>query len=125
MNENEEKLTVHAKMTVKPGKLEELMREMELWATSSRTESSCEYNEIVQNIEDPLIITIIEKFTHYEAFKEHMQMPAVRRFIDEVKPRLVDETYVSFHMTRIDCIGSKGDPCVEKLSFRSDLMDRP
>ena len=57
-------------------------------------------------------------------FQEHMQMPAIRNFIDKLKSQLVDETEITFHATRIDCIGSIGQPHVEALSFREDLMDR-
>ena len=54
-----------------------------------------------------------------------MQMPAIRRFIDHVSPQLVDNTHVSFHATRIDCLGGNDKELnVEKFSFREDCMDR-
>ena len=124
IDETKEKLTVHVKLFAKAGKLEALLKELSLLVKSTREEPGCEYSEILQNIDDPLLITIVDKFTHYRAFKDHMQMPATRRFIDQMVPELIEKTHVSFHMTRIDCIGNQGQPNVEKLSFREDCRDR-
>lgn len=123
-NENTVKITVHAKLIAKQGKVDELLKALELWAKETREEVGCEYSELLQNIDNPLRFTLVEKYTNYRAFKEHMQMPAIRNFIDNLKSQLVDETEVTFHATRIDCIGSVAQPHVEAFSFREDLMDR-
>ena len=123
-NEKTLKITVHAKLIAKQGKADELVKALEHWTKETREEVGCEYSELLQNIDNPLRFTLVEKYTNYRAFKEHMQMPAIRNFIDKLKLQLVDETEVTFHATRIDCIGSIGQPHVEALSFREDLMDR-
>ncbi|NIT60245.1 MAG: hypothetical protein GWN00_29770, partial [Aliifodinibius sp.] len=69
-------------------------------AAETRDEPGCEYSEVIQNIDNPNLITLVEKYTDYAAFKAHMQMPAIRNFIDNLKSQLVDETHVSFHATR-------------------------
>ncbi|MCX7091729.1 MAG: putative quinol monooxygenase [Legionellales bacterium] len=123
-NENPVKITVHAKLIAKQGKVDELLKALEHWAKETREEVGCEYSELLQNIDNPLRFTLVEKYTNYRAFKEHMQMPAIRNFIDNLKLQLVDETEVTFHVTRISCTGSLGQPHVEAFSFREDLMDR-
>lgn len=125
MKENEHKITVHVKLKSKPGKLENLLDELEKSAEETRSESGCEYSEILQNFDNPNLITIVEKFTNYQAFKAHMQMPRLRNFIDHLASKLLDETHVIFHLTRIDCNGDRDkETKIEKLSFREDLLDR-
>ena len=123
-NENTTKITVHVKLIAKQAKVDELLKALKDWAKETRDEVGCEYSELLQNIDNPLRFTLVEKYSNYRAFKEHMQMPVIRNFIDNLKSKLVDETEVTFHVTRIDCIGSIGQPHVEELSFREDLMDR-
>ena len=122
---NNEKITVHAKLTAKKDKFDELLKALEIWAAETRDDPGCEYSEVIQNIDNPSLITLVEKYTNYAAFKAHMQLPAIRNFIDNLKSILVEETHVSFHITRIDSIGSIADEFnMDELSFREDLMDR-
>lgn len=125
LNENEIKITVHVKILAKPGRLEDLIDAFEVVYRETRQEPGCEYCEVIQNIDNPLLITLVEKFTHYQAFKAHMQMPALRHFIDHLSLDLADIIDASFHTTRISCTGDRSIPHVETLSFREDLMDRP
>ena len=111
-------------MIAKKGKIDELVKALNLWTKETQEELGCEYSELLQNIDNPLRFTLVEKYTNYRAFKEHMQMPAIRNFIDTLKSQLVDDTEVTFHVTRVDCIGSIDQPHIEALSFREDLMDR-
>ncbi len=123
--ENEIKITVHVKLRAKSGKIDMLLNELAKCTQETRSESGCEYSEILQNFENPNLITIIEKFTNYHAFKAHMQMPLIRNFIDNLAAQLLDNTHVSFHMTRIDCNGDRDQETkIEDLSFREDLFDR-
>lgn len=129
LNENEMKITVHVKILAKPGRLEDLIDAYEVVYRETRQEPGCEYCEVIQNIDNPLLITLVEKFTHYQAFKAHMQMPALRHFIDDLSGDLAESIDLSFHITRIDCNGSRSipyveEPPVEELSFRQDLMNR-
>ena len=128
-DENQIKITVHVKMIAKTGKVEELIDAYEAVYAESRAEPGCEYCELLQNIDNPQLITLVEKFSNYRAFKAHMQMPALRNFIDTLAETLTNTVDVSFHITRIDCNGSRSiphveEPPVEELSFRPDLMDR-
>jgi quinol monooxygenase YgiN len=125
MNENDHKITVHVRLKAKPGKIEDLLNELEKFTEETRSETGCEYSEILQNFEDLHRITIVEKFTNYQAFKAHMQMPRLRNFIDNLSSKLLDENHVSFHLTRIDCNGDRDKETeIEKISFREDLLDR-
>lgn len=124
INENEIKITVHVKILAKSGRLEDLVDAYETVYRETRQEPGCEYTEVIQNIDNPLLITLVEKFSNYQAFKAHMQMPALRHFIDELSIELAEKIDLSFHTTRISCTGDRSLPQVEALSFREDLMDR-
>ncbi len=128
-NENEIKITVHVKIIATSGKVEQLIDAYEKIYQEAREKASCEYYELLQNVDNPALITLVEKFSNYQAFKAHMQNPALRNFIDNLSKTLTEKIDVSFHVTRIDCNGSRSipnvdEPSVEALSFREDLMDR-
>ncbi len=128
-DENQIKITVHVKIIAKTGMVEKLIDAYETVYAETRLESGCEYCELLQNIDNPQLITLVEKFSNHPAFKAHMQMPALRNFIDNLAETLTNKVDVSFHITRIDCNGSRSiphveEPPVEALSFRPDLMDR-
>jgi quinol monooxygenase YgiN len=127
--ENDIKITVHVKIIAKPGKVEQLIDAYEKIYQEARKEPGCEYCELLQNIDNPELMTVVEKFSNYRAFKAHMQMPVLRHFIDDLSQILTEKIDVSFHVTRIDCIGTRSipgvnEPTIEELSFRDDLMDR-
>ena len=124
LNENEIKITVHVKILAKSGRLEDLVDAYETVYRETRQEPGCEYSEVIQNIDNPLRITLVEKFSNYQAFKAHMQMPVFRHFVDVLSVELADTIDLSFHTTRISCTGDRSLPHVETLSFREDLMDR-
>lgn len=123
-NENDIKITVHIKILAKPDRLEDVIDAYEVVYRETRQELGCEYCEVIQNIDNPLLITLVEKFSRYQAFKAHMQMPALRHFIDDLSLDLADKIDVSFHTTRISCTGDRSTPHIEALSFREDLMNR-
>lgn len=123
-DENKEKVTVHVKLIAKAGQIENLVNAIADYYEETRKEPGCEYTEVLQNIDNSSLITLVEKFTNYVAFKKHMQMPLLRNFIDNISEKLTSKVNVSFYMTRVDCNGDRGNPHVEKLSFRGDLMDR-
>lgn len=124
MNQDKIKITVHVKIIAKQGKVEELIDAFEKVYQETREESGCEYCEVIQNIDNPNLITLVEKFSNYQAFKAHMQLPTLRHFIDNHTNTLTEKIDVSFHSTRIDSIGTRSTPHVEELSFREDLMNR-
>ena len=82
MNEEQIKITCHVKILSKDGKFNDLLKVLESCAAESRKEIGCEYHEIVQNIAEPNLITLIEKFSNYNSFQLHMQNPVIRDFID-------------------------------------------
>ena len=128
-NENEIKITVHVKIVAKPEKVEQVIDVYEKIYQETREETGCEYCELLQNIDNLALITLVEKFSNYQAFKAHMQTPALRNFIDNQAKTLTEKVDVSFHVTRIDCNGDRNipgvdEPSIEAFSFREDLMDR-
>jgi quinol monooxygenase YgiN len=75
---------VHVKILAKPVRLEDLIDAYDTVCQETRQELGCEYSEVIQNIDNSLLITLVEKFSTYQAFKTHMQMPALRHFIDDL-----------------------------------------
>lgn len=125
MNEDQHKITVHVKIIAKSGKINQLIDAIDHYYKETRAESGCEYSEVLQNFDDLHCITLVEKFTNYKSFKAHMQMPLFRHFVDHEMKDLTESVKVTFHLTRIDCIGSiDKETEIEKISFRKDLMNR-
>ncbi len=122
MNENTIKITNHVKLVVKPEKRDELLNALEICAASSRKEPGCEYYEIVQSIANPDEITLIEKYSNYEAFNAHFNNPDIRAFIDKKQNELLLSMSNSVHITLIDCLGSRGQDEASKLSFRKEII---
>jgi len=54
-NENTVKITVHAKLIAKQGKVDELLKALEHWTKETREEVGCEYSELLQNIDNPSV----------------------------------------------------------------------
>ena len=125
MTDDQHKITVHVKIIAKNGKINALIDAIEQYYKETRNEPGCEYTEVLQNFDDLSCITLVEKFTNYQAFKTHMQMPLFRHFVDHEMKDLTESVKVTFHLTRIDCIGSiDKETKIESLPFREDLMNR-
>jgi quinol monooxygenase YgiN len=122
MNETAIKITCHVKLVAKSGKLNELLDTLEICATSSRKEPGCEYHEILQSITNPNEITLIEKYSNYDAFNAHFINPDIREFIDKTQHELLTSMSSSMYITRIDCLGTRGQDEASELSFRKDLI---
>ena len=101
-----EKITCHVKLLCKEGKVDQLLDALALCAQESRNEPGCEYYEVIQNIDNPLEITLVEKYTTYQDFQDHFKTPAIKNFIDMLQYELLDNMRNSLHITRIDCIGT-------------------
>jgi quinol monooxygenase YgiN len=97
-NENKIKITVHVKVIAKSEKIEQVIDAYEKIYQETREEAGCEYCELLQNIDNPALITLVEKFSNYHAFKAHMQTPALRNFIDHQAKTLTEKIDVSFHV---------------------------
>ena len=121
-DESKVKITCHVKIIAKPGKVSELLDAHAVCANESRKEPGCEYYEIIQNIANPLLITLVEKFSNYDAFKTHFETPAIKHFIDHLQSKLVDNISNSLHVTQIDCNGSRWDGKAEDLSYRTEVQ---
>lgn len=125
MTDDQHKITVHVKIIAKNGKINALIDAIEQYYKETRNEPGCEYTEVLQNFDDLSCITLVEKFTNYKVFKTHMQMPLFRHFVDHEMKDLTESVKVTFHLTRIDCIGSiDKETKIESLPFREDLMNR-
>lgn len=117
----EEKITHHVKLIAKNGKLNEMIDALEKCARETRSEPGCEYFEIIQNIANPSLITLVEKYSSYDAYKEHLKSPIIRHFIDHLQQQLVAEVSDSLHITRVDSLGTRSQLNVEELNYRHEI----
>ncbi len=122
MNEKTIKITCHVNLTSKPDKLDELLDALEICAASSRKEPGCEYYEVIQSIAQPNEITLIAKFSNYDAFNAHFNNEDIREFIDNKQSALLISMSNKVYITRIDSIGNRGQDDTSNLSFRGDII---
>jgi len=118
---NKIKITHHIKLTAKNGKLNEMLDALEECANATKGQPGCEYYEIIQSIPNPSLITIITKYSNYDAFKINKELPIIRNFIDNLQPKLVSEVSDSLHITRIDSLGTRSHINIEELSYRKEI----
>ena len=121
MNENTIKITCHVKLLAKPGMLNALLDALEICAASSRKEPGCEYYEVIQSIANPNEITLVEKYSNYDAFNEHFNNTDIREFIDKKQSELLLFMSNRVYITRIDCLGTRGQDEAATLSYRSEI----
>lgn len=122
MNEKTIKITCHVNLIAKPGKLTELLDALEICAASSRKEPGCEYYEVIQSIAQPDEITLIEKYSNYDAFNAHFDNADIREFIDQKQKALLTSMSNKVYITRIDSIGTRGLDDASNLSFKDEII---
>ncbi len=108
MNEKTIKITCHVILIAKPGKRDALLDALEICAASSRNEPGCEYYEVIQSITQPDEITLVEKYSNYDAFNAHFNNTDIREFIDKKQSALLISMSNKVYITRIDSIGNRG-----------------
>ena len=122
MHEKTIKITCHVSLISKPGNIDELLDALEICAASSRIEPGCEYYEVIQSIAQPDEITLIEKYSNYDAFNAHFNNADIREFIDKKQSALLISMSNKVYITRIDSIGNRGQDDTSNLSFRDEII---
>lgn len=122
MSEKTIKITCHVSLISKPDKLDELLDALEICAASSRKEPGCEYYEVIQSIAQPNEITLVEKYSNYDAFNAHFNNTDIREFIDNKQSALLTSMSNKVYITRIDNIGNRGKDDASNLSYRDEII---
>ncbi len=112
------KVTCHVKFIAKPDMVKQLLEHLRKTGEATRDQDSCEYHEILQSIDNPNEITVIEKFTDHDAFVEHTNNSTIQHFVLTEKDALVDSMTSHLYITRMDCQGEIGDTDASTLSWK-------
>jgi len=92
-------IVVVVRYCAQPGKaLDALTAVRELVATVLSTEPACAGIEILQNLDNPEAITLVERWPDRDAFLgPHMQQPHIQAFIQSAGAFLAGPPDISFH----------------------------
>ena len=85
-----------AQFTAKEGKEEELLAALHSLMSTTHKEKGCIRYELNQNVDNPRIITFVEKFASKDAFDLHCGMPYIKGFFEKA-PALVASQSVTLH----------------------------
>lgn len=94
---NEKQLVCIAIFTAKEGEEEQLLEKLHALIKPTHQEGGCLRYELNQSIENPRIITFIEKWYDKETFNAHCNSSYISGFFKEGKPDHVESFDVSIH----------------------------
>lgn len=86
-----------AQFTAKPGKQNQLVRSLHKLMKPTHKEKGCLRYELNQQINNPRIITFIEKWADQKVFDKHCAMPYIKDYFENVAPKLVKSQSVTLH----------------------------
>ena len=75
---NSQKITVTARIKVKPGMEEKLKQELLAIVGLTRAESGCINYDLHQALEDPSLFLLHENWVSQEALEQHLALPHIR-----------------------------------------------
>jgi quinol monooxygenase YgiN len=79
------------------GKTDDLVAALHSLIKATIAEPGCIRYELNQRVDDPRWVTFVEKWKDKKTFDEHCQMPYIKDFFDNVKPRLVETFEVKLY----------------------------
>lgn len=86
-----------AEWRAKEGKTDELMKALHVLMQPTHKEPGCIRYELNQRVDDPRLITFVEKWKDKKAFDEHCATPYIKNFFDNVRADLVDSFEVKLY----------------------------
>jgi len=90
----EKQIVCLATVTAKEGKADEMLGSLLPLVPICRGEDGCLRYELNQCIEDPAVVTVVEKWADKEAFDNHCNSPHVLAYWETDGPRLVEKTEI-------------------------------
>lgn len=94
---DETRVVVIARFVAREGKEGELLEAMQKLMEPTHKESGYLRYELNQNVDNPRVITYIEKFKDQSAFEAHKNAPYIANFFRDIAPKLVEQQDVTFH----------------------------
>lgn len=90
-------IVVIAKFIAKEGKEDELLCALHSLIAKTIQEKGCLRYELNQNIDNPRIITFVEKYKSMEDFKSHVNKDYIVNYFKNVEPKLVESKDITLH----------------------------
>ena len=100
MTLNESQIVVVAEFIAKDGQVQQLIDNLFALVEPTRQEAGCMRYELNQDLDNPRVITFIEKWYSRESLDEHIAQPYIENFFNGDGPRQpkhVESFKVSFH----------------------------
>jgi quinol monooxygenase YgiN len=97
MKKNTTQLVCVAEFHAKENKADELLDALHSLMNPTHRETGCIRYELNQREDDPRWLTFIEKWSDRPAFDEHVAMPYIKHYFDEVRPELVETFEVKLY----------------------------
>ena len=97
IRKNETQLVCIARFVAKEGESEQLIKNLHALLIPTHQEGGCIRYELNQSIDNPHIITFVEKFYDQKTFDEHCQQKYIVDFFMDGNPAHVKEFDVSLH----------------------------
>jgi len=92
----EKEIVCIAQFTAKPGTEDEFIAALHSLMAPTHKEKGCIRYELNQNIDNPRVITFIEKFASKEDFDLHCNMPYIKAHFEK-SPRWVESQSITLH----------------------------
>jgi quinol monooxygenase YgiN len=86
-----------AQFTAKPGKVNQLISSLHKLMKPTHKEKGCVRYELNQQIDNPRVITFIEKWADKKTFDKHCAMPYITDYFNNLAPKLVKAQSVTLH----------------------------
>ncbi len=88
----DKKLTVVAYVKSKPGKIEEVKKELMHLVVETHKEPGCINYDCHVKEDDPTTFLFYENWKNKEVWEKHMEMPYLKRWINELAPGLCEDS---------------------------------
>lgn len=92
-----ENIVCIAQFKPKTGKRDELIQALSELIPLSKGEPGCLRYELHQSVENPEIITFIDRFKDQSAFDFHCETEYIKKHFDEILPGLTDSIEITLH----------------------------
>ncbi|MFN8473031.1 MAG: putative quinol monooxygenase [Anaerolineae bacterium] len=93
----EDEVAIVAQFTAKDGRADELLAEIYEVMAHTLAEPGCLRFVLHQSIDDPDMLTVVEKFKSQKDFDSHLAQPYTKKLLEQVVPELVAVQNITFH----------------------------
>lgn len=86
-----------AEIKAKPNMLDTLLTRLAELVPLSKQEEGCVRYEVHQCLDDPDIITFVDRFKNMDAFNFHCETEYIKKYFDEIIPNLSESIKISLY----------------------------